>query len=555
MKNKAMGRKLRYGGVTAVLTALIIAAIIVVNVIFSALAGKFLWYVDLTPELLFTLSDNCVDLLENGDPTFENSTSVTKMVDKYRAERKAKDPNFKDEDLMINIIFCADPDAWTENTAQRYVYETAKQLESEFPDYIKVKNYNIIWNPTAVSGYGGKLSQTDVIIECGSEYRVRSLRDFYVFNDTTDSDPWAFNAEKILASAILAVTRADSPIACFTVGHDEALADEQLALTLEVAGFEVRTVDLKTEEIPENCRLIVVFDPRADFLVNDGYSEIDEIEKLDAFLDGTNSMMVFMSPEATDPMPNFKGYLEEWGIVYNTLEENGKIYPYMVRDLGHSLTTEGYSVVAEYYTEGLGGSMTKDLRERSSVPPMMVFPNAVTLSFSDEFTPAHYVDEEDPTIEFDYATRGVDGCYRSIYDVFVSSSSAVAMANDRQVAKATEQNPLKLMTVSVEDRSTQESNYSSVNESSYVIACGSTDFASADLMLRSYGNSAFLEYALRIIGQEPVPVGLTFKPFGDDTIDTVTTSEAAQYTVVLAVVPALVSLVTGVVVIVRRKHR
>ena len=58
MKLKAStSRKLRYGGVTAVLTALIIAVVIVVNVIFSALSQKFLWYADLTPELLFTLSD------------------------------------------------------------------------------------------------------------------------------------------------------------------------------------------------------------------------------------------------------------------------------------------------------------------------------------------------------------------------------------------------------------------------------------------------------------------------------------------------------------------
>jgi len=61
--------------------------------------------------------------------------------------------------------------------------------------------------------------------------------------------------------------------------------------------------------------------------------------------------------------------------------------------------------------------------------------------------------------------------------------------------------------------------------------------------------------ACRSIGQEPVPVGLGFKPFADFTIDTVTTKEATQYTVVLTVVPVVASIVAGIVVLVRRKHR
>ena len=85
-------RKLRYGGVTLALTTLILAVVIIVNVIFTALAQKFLWYADLTPELLFTLSDNCVDLIANGDDTYEQSFSPIEMVDKARAEKRAADP-------------------------------------------------------------------------------------------------------------------------------------------------------------------------------------------------------------------------------------------------------------------------------------------------------------------------------------------------------------------------------------------------------------------------------------------------------------------------------
>jgi hypothetical protein len=64
-----------------------------------------------------------------------------------------------------------------------------------------------------------------------------------------------------------------------------------------------------------------------------------------------------------------------------------------------------------------------------------------------------------------------------------------------------------------------------------------------------------LEYALRQVGKEVVPVGLTFKIFNDTSMDTVTTADATQYTVVLAILPVIVSLGAGVFVLIRRKNR
>ena len=556
-------RKLRYGGVTLALTTLILAVVIIVNVIFTALAQKFLWYADLTPELLFTLSDNCVDLIANGDDTYEQSFSPIEMVDKARAEKRAADPSFKDEDLMIRVIFCDDPDAWEETTSSRYVYETAKQLEAQFPNYISVENHNVIWNPSAVSKYGIYVGTTSVIVEFGTEYRVRDVRSFYTYSDSTSTEPWAYNGEKIFASSILAVTRAESPVACLTTNHGERLSDTELLTTLDTAGFQVQELNLSTDEIPENCRLIVVFDPQTDFLVRDGFSsDVDEIDKLDRFLDEDNSLMVFMSPDLTSPLQNFEAYLEEWGVSYDRqkTEEAGQTtyHPYIVRDTTQSLTVDGYTIKGEYYTKGgEGAQLTYDMTNEVVNPPMMVFRDAMSISFSELYSPEHYVDEESG-VTYDYAVYNVDGTYRKVYDVFTTGENAVAMANGQQVAKASAVNPLKLMTVSTESRMVVENETlgTGMNETSYVIACGSTDFASQSLLQsNSYGNSTFLEYALRAIGKEPVPVGVKFKPFGDYTIDTITTSEATQYTVVLTVVPALLALGSGIFVIVRRKNR
>ena len=52
---KINGRKLRYGGTSLVLTALIIAVVVMINVICTALTQKQLLKIDLTPEELSAL--------------------------------------------------------------------------------------------------------------------------------------------------------------------------------------------------------------------------------------------------------------------------------------------------------------------------------------------------------------------------------------------------------------------------------------------------------------------------------------------------------------------
>ena len=111
--------------------------------------------------------------------------------------------------------------------------------------------------------------------------------------------------------------------------------------------------------------------------------------------------------------------------------------------------------------------------------------------------------------------------------------------------------------ISVQDRLVQEDNYgiTTIDKASYVIACGCPQFASEAALTGSYGNSDFLNYTLRKIGHEPVPVGLEFRWFGDYTIDTIETKAIRTYTLVLTLVPAIISLGAGIVVLVRRKNR
>ena len=565
-KASVSSRKLRYGGITAVLTAFIIALVIILNVIVTMLSQRFLLYVDMTPELLYTVSDTCIDLIRNGDSEFD-SVSPIEMVDSIREEnRKYNEENglsegesgYADENAMINIIFCDEIDALQKNSSQRYVYNTALELQNEFPDHIKITNHNIFRNPSAVSKYlvtsTSTISPSSVIVEFGTEFRVYTINSFFTFNES--DEPWAYNGEKKFTAGILAVTRAESPIACITGNHGEDLSGvEPLANAILDAGYTLQILDLSTEEIPADCRLMVVFNPNSDFMVKDGISNIDEIEKLDAFLDGTNSMMVFMSPDSPE-LDNFESYLEEWGIKFDRYTDaQGLKYPYMIKDSSQALTTDGFTIVSEYADYGLGGTITEDMR-KVSYPKKVIFSRAMSISYSDRYTPTHYKSEDNEADQYDYATYISNGISRSVFDLFLTSDKAVAHAAGAEVARATESNPLKLMTISMEDRTTQESNYTTVNEASYVVACGSVEFASeALLQSASYGNTDLLLSVCRYIGREPVPVGLTFKPFADYDIDNITTAESTQYTVVLTVIPAVAAIIAGAIVLIRRKNR
>ena len=63
---------------------------------------------------------------------------------------------------------------------------------------------------------------------------------------------------KKITSLLLALTRAESPIAGFITNHGEKLENCQSFRTLvERAGFDVVDIDLSRDTIPEDCRLLL----------------------------------------------------------------------------------------------------------------------------------------------------------------------------------------------------------------------------------------------------------------------------------------------------------
>ncbi len=531
--NKTMrSRRLRYGGVALLLTCVLVAAVILFNALFSLLAEKFRWYTDMTTESLYTLSDAAVEALKGVD---------TKGQD-------------------VKIIFCDEPDNLNAEFTQRLVYQSALEIAQKV-DYVKVENIDIFRNPTAVNPYKTTSKSTinsySVIVTCGTEFRVYTLRAFYMFEEGDTSTPVAYNGEKKLVSGILAVTQAESPIVCLTYNHGEPFVTESelasssaLLSMLEDAGYKLQLIDLANEEIPADCRMLFVYDPSDDFLVKEeGISDKSEIEKIDRFLDGTNAMAVFLDP-ATPRLPHLEEYLGEWGIKFVRYEDAlGKVESCVVQDNAHSLTTDGLTIVGAYTSAGLGASIHKDLR--TQYPPKVIFKNVMPIVYADNYLLTEYTDEDDSTENFEYGAYFRDGITRDIYDVFTSYTGAKTMAGGREIGTATEADPFKLMTVTRETRMVNNTDA----DYSYILACGSTGFLSTKLLQSNvYGNTDVMLSAMRAMGKEFVPVGLECKMFVSTEIESLTTAEANRYTIALTVIPPIIVFGAGVIILVRRKY-
>ena len=57
-------RNLKYGGFSIVLTAFIVAAIIIINVAVTSLGSTFSWYTDLTGSSIYSVSDAFYDIIK-----------------------------------------------------------------------------------------------------------------------------------------------------------------------------------------------------------------------------------------------------------------------------------------------------------------------------------------------------------------------------------------------------------------------------------------------------------------------------------------------------------
>lgn len=494
-KSFYQSRKFKYGSVATLFTISFIAIVVIFNIIFTALASKYMWYIDMTGEQVFTLSDEAKDIMSD----------------------------IKNE---VNIYFASEPDvlmSGTDSSYMRYIYTTALQLEEEFSN-VNVECVNVLKNPSFFREFyttaATDIDSDSVVVESNGEVRVFAAEAFFVFNDTSDaSTVWAYNGEKKMISGIMQVTQTDTPKVVFTTEHGEDISSAtSLASIFLENGFEVETANLANDDLDDDCRILVIYNPIYDFIGAEAEDPAkNEIAKVDAFLDDYGCLLVFCDSEYVENLTNLNEFMEEWGISYTS--------DAYIRDPEHSMSVDNYSVVAEYQSGTLGGSIYSDLNNLAT-PPKSIIRKSSPINILWE------------------SGGGLSGS-RDVSAVLKSYDTSELVVNGQVEGTGS----YNLMTVSRETVIVNNEYFYS-----YVIAAGSPTFANSSYVVsNSYANEDILSAAMKAVGRERVLAGLTFKPFDDDEI-TITTAEANDWTVAMTLVLPVIIAACGLVVITRRKH-
>lgn len=576
MKLNINRKKLRFGSISVVMTVLIIVAVMLLNVLFMIAESHFGWKIDMTSDKDWSLSERCKEVINQA------------MYD--------DDGALKIKDNKITIYFCDDPDNLKNlmdesntNVSMGRVYGTATDLAATY-DFIEIKTLDWEYNPTSVLEFtktGNIINSQSVIVKSGEKYRVYSLADMFVYDNSL---AWAYDGERKLTSAILAVSSVEQPVAYITMSHSEQYYDSALVELLYDAGYKILFEGGKDEyghAVPElsdklhnpfldytmtdengekyqykgsDIKLVVVYNPRSDFGSASAVSADNEINRLNGYLERNNSMMVFMDPNSP-VLQNFEEWLANyWGVTFNRKAEGDNIVSYMVNDRSTSLDNAGYIVKGVYDTKGgVGYSLYSNMLSSGKVPPVY-FEHSMPISFSQSFPITRYEHATDHSRDFDFGFGSIDGSTRQIFNVFSASNSAVAVANGTVIDQNTDlsglgSNPFRLMTITSRENTIQDTKYFGINQNAYVLACGSTKFATKEYLESAvYGNSDVLLSATVIMGRDNVPVNVDFKPFKSFDISDISDAAANNYTILLAAIPAVTVMIVCTVVLIRRKY-
>ncbi len=509
---------MRYGSVSLILTVLVIVAVIILNFIFAILAGRYEWmYADMKPNLIYSISEDCEDYLRE---------HVIPEVDAYNKDKPAS------EQKKLEILFCDTEENLEADLSLKYILDSVKELSDIFEGYIEI-GYVDIWNNPSEARALGVNSTDDVVCRFGDRIETMNLVNFYIFESGNTTSPVAYNGEKILASCLMRVTQEETPVCYLTANHGEDLTAYELIRMLTEAGYDLAFLDLSTSPIPEDCDLLITYNPKQDLIAADGISRQSETEKLDAYMAKGGKYMLFLSADTfvSGGRENMEAFLADWGVKYmHKPGENGIEDCYLVRDTSNSTSVDGYTILSQNATEGIGGQMMQGLPEKNQ------FGHSTYIAYADGFT--------DDGVGNRQAT--VNGSVRLVSPLMLSHESAVAWANGVALSRAAE-DPFMLMTVSTA--------HCENGKDAYLICSASTEFASEDAMQSAViGNSRTLTGLLKYMGRYNAPFELVFKPFESRLIESLTTREANVTTVILVALPALIAAGLGTFVLVRRKH-
>lgn len=281
-------KALRNGVYAALLTAVVLAAVILLNLVLQALPTRYTAF-DISTNSMFTLSETSKNMLHELDTDVtayylatsgQDDSNITRLLDRYADE------------------------------SSRFTWQQRDP----------------VLYPTFVEQYEGA-STGCVVMTTAGQYTVVSYSDMYAVDMDAyyyyGSEEYTFDAENALTTAIGRVTRTVSYDLYELTGHGETALGSDFVETLNNAGVTVQELNLTTAgSIPEEAASLLINAPIADVTA-------EEAALLSDYLAGGGKLLV--ATDFTVETPNLDAVLAECGMTRQSgllVETDADHYPY-----------------------------------------------------------------------------------------------------------------------------------------------------------------------------------------------------------------------------------
>lgn len=272
-------RTAKVGGYSFVLSLVVLAILIAVNVLASKLPTSWTQF-DISAAQLYSLTSDTKVVVTNlqQDVTIywisqagKEDTVIQKLLDRY-------------QELSDHItVVKKDPDVYP-TFAQQYTEET--------------------------------VMNNSLVVESGDKNRYISYDNIYQYDTgsyyTTGSVSQSFDGEGQITSAIDYVVSTDLPQVYLLSGHGEAALPETFADELERSNYE--TVEdfslLNVDAIPEECDVLLINAPTSD--ISD-----EELTMLRSYVQGGGKLVVLSGPQENADLSNLQALLSDYGVTVN----------------------------------------------------------------------------------------------------------------------------------------------------------------------------------------------------------------------------------------------
>ena len=486
-------RGTRRGAVSILLTALFIAAVVLLNIVLSAVADKYPLYVDVTENASYRLQQETVDYL----------AEVTEPVDLYVLQ---KETDFESGD----------------SNNYKYRVQANKLLHAiaDSSDKVELHYVDITADPTFTSDYPQVdwSSSHAVLVVSGDQYRAVDMTDLFTFDQSQYNYYGtvvitAQHVEQAILTAIMNVTTAEKTKVTVLSGQGEQDMTPFTTL-LENNAYEVEQVSLLTDSISEDSEFVIIYDPDVD-IDESAYTTLSDWLNND----GKYGHHLFYFPndqhEVKD-FPNLNALLTDYGmeVQYGYIFESGESY-----------TIPGANHYVSVYDYGDDTAYTEGLRNRN-IPVVMMLTMPVTITDSTIATPLLLSSDKSFLFPLDLKEEDVDS-FDPDYQAL--NGAAIGVRND-----------------GTED-----------GKNSSIVVIGSYEAVTSNyLSISSYNNAAYFVNLFNTLSdRDDVSVVIEGKDPSANELG-VTSIDAITFPSILVrfVIPIGI-LIAGLIVWIRRRHK